>query len=81
MFHIHKRKRGIIVDIIIQFAGAESKTGNGSVGMSSFEFIGNDIVLDQIYNSITDHFGVNSEILMIVETLQNGIRNGSDPHL
>ena len=71
----------VVVDEVVEAAGAGDERGNRAPGMDSLEPIGDDAALDQIDQPIGKHLGVDAELVLVGQPSQDSIRNPANPQL
>ena len=49
--------------------------------MRTFIFIVYNVTGHQVYDSVADHFGVDTKVFMVVKAFQHRVGYGSNPHL
>ena len=72
---------GMLVHKIIEGLGPDTEGCDGLVPVDAFAGIVDDSLLHQLDHSITEHFGMDTQVTMMVQTVQNRVRDLADTHL
>lgn len=72
---------GVIIDEIVQFLGAKKEASHNFAGVECFLTAGNDTRFDEVDNAIGEEFGMNADMFVIGEGLEDGIGDRADTHL
>ena len=78
---VQKGEERIVMNIVVQFAATQAKSGHHPSGVFCFEFIVDDTRFDQRNDPIGEHFRMNAQITVVAETAQHRVRNGAYAHL
>mmetsp|Transcript_58999 Transcript_58999/g.93881 ORF Transcript_58999/g.93881 Transcript_58999/m.93881 type:complete len:203 (-) Transcript_58999:756-1364(-) len=78
---IAEQHQGIIGDEVIQPLGAHCKRRGELASMVVLVRVGDDTHVDQVEDAVAEHLSVDAEVLVVVQTLQDGVGNAANAHL
>ena len=70
-----------MVEVLVHMSGTKGKTGNAASRLHFLQRVIYHTHLHQAEHTVSHRLGVQAEMLVVLEAVQNGVRNAADTYL
>ena len=79
--HIVEHRVLVVVEVLVHMSGTKGQTCDTAAGLNLLQRIVNHARLHQTEHPVGHRLGVQAEMLVVLEAVQNGVRNAADTYL